>query len=419
MKFPQTLNRSTFLKLSQWMAYLCAFGMPWSNAFFNWGLYLMLIFYFISFDFLKEWRRLAQSSLAILSLVLFSFITFKTVFSEAAFNYAWFDFKHYVKLLGIIPLVLIFKNLKECRYLFISLLAGVSVLMMPTLLDGFGINKFIKLSDYIRASAAYGPGDLTYWRMHIQHGFHVVLLFSSLMLAALYYPKYRIWFLLGALMCMLDILFFIDARMALLSLIIVSVFILYFYMKSIKFFLALILLPSLVLGSIFMSAHSIDERLSSIYTETQLYFVKQNKDTSGGNRLHFWKKSLEQFLKAPIFGNGSGSFKDDMIKHRDPILTPDSSYSHAHNEYITQLSHYGLFGALLFLSMILLALKQSIQIKDPWFSKTMFLSTLIFALNAITDSSLHNPWEGWTFVLILALISIASKIKDVDKTSLR
>jgi O-antigen ligase len=417
MKFPETLNRSTFLKLSQWMAYLCAFGMPWSNAFFNWGLYLMLIFYFISFDFLKEWRRLAQSSLVILSLALFSFITFKTVFSEAAFNYAWFDFKHYVKLLGIIPLVLMFKNLKECRYLFISLLAGVGVLMMPTLLDGFGINKFIKLSDYIRASAAYGPGDLTYWRMHIQHGFHVVLLFSSLMLAALYYPKYRIWFLLGALMCMLDILFFIDARMALLSLIIVSVFILYFYMKSIKFFLALILLPSLVLGSIFMSAHSTDERLSSIYIETQLYFVKQNKDTSGGNRLHFWKKSLEQFLKAPIFGNGSGSFKDDMIKHRDPILTPDSPYSHAHNEYITQLSHYGISGLFLFLSMIFMALKQSIQIKDPWFSKTMFLSTLIFALNAITDSSLHNPWEGWTFILILALISIASKIKDVDKTS--
>jgi O-antigen ligase len=419
MKFPETLNRSTFLKLSQWMAYLCAFGMPWSNAFFNWGLYLMLIFYFISFDFLKEWRRLAQSSLVILSLVLFSFITFKTVFSEAAFNYAWFDFKHYVKLLGIIPLVLMFKHLKECRYLFISLLAGVGVLMMPTLLDGFGINKFIKLSDYIRASAAYGPGDLTYWRMHIQHGFHVVILFSSLMLAALYYPKYRIWFLLGALMCMLDILFFIDARMALLSLIIVSVFILYFYMKSIKFFLALILLASLILGSIFMSAHSTDERLSSIYTETQLYFVKQNKDTSGGNRLHFWKKSLEQFLKAPIFGNGSGSFKDDMIKHGDPILTPDSPYSHAHNEYITQLSHYGISGLFLFLSMIFMALKQSIQIKDPWFSKTMFLSTLIFSINAITDSSLHNPWEGWTFVLILSLISIASKIKASGSTSSR
>jgi hypothetical protein len=61
--------------------------------------------------------------------------------------------------------------------------------------------------------------------------------------------------------------------------------------------------------------------------------------------------------------------------------------------------------------MIFMALKQSIQIKDPWFSKTMFLSTLIFALNAITDSSLHNPWEGWTFILILALISVASKIK--------
>ena len=419
LKFHQALNRSTFIKLSQWMAYLLAFGIPWSNAFFHWGLYLMLIFYVISFDFLKEWRRLAQSSLVILSLVLFSLISLKTIFTEAAFNYAWFDFKHYLKLLGIIPLVLIFKNLKECKYLFISLLAGIAVMMLPTLLDGFGIHHFIKLSDYIRPSAAYGPGDLTYWRMHIQHGFHVVILFLALMLAALYYPKYRIWFLLGALMCMFDILFFIDARMALLSLIIASVFISVFYMKSINFLLALILLPSLVLGSIFMSVNSIDERISSIYAESQLYFVKQNKDTSGGNRLHFWKKSLEQFTKAPIFGNGSGSFKHDMIKHHDPILTPDSSYSHAHNEYLTQLSHYGLCGLFLFLSMILLALKQSIQIKDPWFSKAMFLSTVIFAMNAITDSSLHNPWEGWTFILILSLISITSKIKGADTTSSR
>jgi hypothetical protein len=168
----------------------------------------------------------------ILSLVLFSLITFKTVFSEAAFNYAWFDFKHYLKLLGIIPLVLIFKNLKECKYLFISLLLGVSVLMTPTLLDGFGI---VKLSGYIRSNAASDPNDLTYWRMHIQHGFHVVILFSSFMLAAIYNPEYRTWFLLGAVMCIFDILFFIHARMALLSLIIVSVFILYFYMKSINF----------------------------------------------------------------------------------------------------------------------------------------------------------------------------------------
>jgi O-antigen ligase len=419
MKFPQILNRLMFVKLSQWMAYLCVFGMPWSNAFFNWGLYLTLFFYLISFDFLKEWRRLAQSTLVILSLALFSLITFKTVFSEAVSSYAWFDFKHYLKLLGIIPLVLIFKNLKECKYLFISLLVGISVLMLPTMLDGFGINHFLKLSDYIRPNEAYGPGDLTYWRMHIQHGFHAAILFSSLMLAALYYPMYRIWFLLGAFMCTLDILFFIDARMALLTFLISIGVILYFYMKSIKFSLALILVPSLVFASIFMSVNSINERLSSIYTESQLYFVKQNKDTSGGNRLHFWKESLEQFTKAPLFGNGSGSFKQDMIENHDPILTPDSVFSHAHNEFLTQLSQYGICGLFLFLSMILLALKQSIQIKDPWFSKSMFLSTLIFSINAITDSSLHNPWEGWTFVLILSLISITSKIKASGSASSR
>jgi O-antigen ligase len=239
------------------------------------------------------------------------------------------------------------------------------------------------------------------------------------MLAALYYPAYRIWFLLGALMCALDILFFINARMALLSLLISMGFILYFYIKSIKFFIALILISSLAFASFFMAVHSIDKRLSSIYSETKLYYAENNKDTSGGNRLHFWKHSIDQFKKAPIFGNGSGSFKQDLIERDDPILKIDSVYSHAHNEYITQLSQYGICGVLIFLSMIFMALRQSVQIKDPWFSKTMFLSTLIFAMNAITDSSLYNPWEGWTFVLILSLISVASKMKVLNTSSSR
>lgn len=411
LKFPQVQNHSTFLKISQWMGYLCAFGIPWSNAFFNWGLYLMLLFYLISLEFLKDWRRLGQSSLVILSLILFSLICLRTIFSEAEFSYAWFDFKHYIKLLGIIPFVLIFKNLNDCKYLFISLLAGIAVMMTPTLLDGFGINHFIKLSDYIRPNAAYGPGDLTYWRMHIQHGFHVVILFSALSLAALYYPAQRIWCLLGALMCVLDILFFINARMALLSLFISVGFILYFYLKPIKFFIALILISSLAFTSFFMSAHSIDKRLVSIYSEAQLYYTNDNKDTSGGNRLHFWKSSIDQFTKAPLLGNGSGSFKQDMIERNDPILTIESGYSHAHNEYLTQLSQYGICGLFLFLSMIFMALRQSLQIKNLWLSKSMFLSTIIFSINAITDSSLHNPWEGWTFILLLSMVSMFQKFK--------
>ena len=393
------------------MGYLCAFGIPWSNAFFNWGFYLMLLFYLISLEFLKDWRRLGQSSLVILSLILFSLISLKTIFTEAVFDYAWFDFKHYIKLLGIIPFVLIFKNLNDCKYLFISLLAGIAVLMLPTLLDGFGINHFIKLSDYIRPNATYGPGDLTYWRMHIQHGFHVVILFSSLMAAALYYPAYRIWCLLGALMCALDILFFIDARMALLSLIIISGFILYIYCKSIKFFISLMLISSLAFASFFMATHSIDDRLSSIYSETKHYYSGGIRDTSGDNRLYFWGISIDQFTKAPIFGNGSGSFKHYMIEHNDPVVTIDSVFSHTHNEYLTQLSQYGIGGLFLFLSLIFMSLRQSLQMKDPWLSKSMFLSTIIFSINAMTDSSLHNPWEGWTFVLLLSMIAMCQTFK--------
>ena len=48
------------------------------------------------------------------------------------------------------------------------------------------------------------------------------------------------------------------------------------------------------------------------------------------------------------------------------------------------------------------------RIEDPWLASSLAVATLVFCLNATTDASLHNDWEGWTFV-VLASIACASR----------
>ena len=93
-----------------------------------------------------------------------------------------------------------------------------------------------------------------------------------------------------------------------------------------------------------------------------------------------------------------------MITDSDPIAS--LGHRHAHNEYLTQLSQYGLIGFLLLISIITISLKNAKKIEDLWLSHVITTGIIVFALNALTDSSLHNDWEGWAFVLFVSIASI-------------
>ena len=397
--------QTNFRTMARYMAMLSAFGIPWSNGFFNVGFYLMMTCFILSLNYRFNWRDIITTPAVIIALTLFTYILIRTIFSSAPWDIGRPDLFNYRKLLAIPVFICLFTNTAHKKQLAVSYCLGVCVLMLPTLIDGFGYANVIEHVSFFRKNAAYllshqGAPNLVYWRNQIVHGFHVAVLFSACIFGAFYCKKYKPLLITIALLCAVDLLFFIYGRMALLSLFFALGVIAIMVLKSKKHMAFFIVSLTLVAMTAYVSLPTIKVRLSSIQSETTKYFSNEDLTVSAGQRLHFWKVSWKLFEEAPIFGVGSG-FKYQLKIINDPLSKYD--YGHTHNEYLTQLSLYGLVGFVLLISLIIITLKNSRKIEDKWLANLTTTGVLIFCLNALTDSSLHNDWEGWTFVLFASI----------------
>ena len=113
-------------------------------------------------------------------------------------------------------------------------------------------------------------------------------------------------------------------------------------------------------------------------------------------------------MKNPIVGGGAGAFRQWLVDTSDPLS--QAFHYHTHNEYLTQLSQFGFLGLLLFLGIFFFSSKAVRGHSNPLIENCVSVVFVIFLLNSLSDSSLHNEWEGWTLVLFSS-IAIANKLR--------
>ncbi len=78
------------------------------------------------------------------------------------------------------------------------------------------------------------------------------------------------------------------------------------------------------------------------------------KNQTVSERLFFWKKGLEIFLKAPIFGHGPGGSKVEYKEYYKTNETP----LFAHNQFLTQLINLGISGFIIWLLILIYTFSQ-------------------------------------------------------------
>ena len=165
---------------------------------------------------------------------------------------------------------------------------------------------------------------------------------------------------------------------------------------------------SIIAFSIFFS-NSLQLRLYSIYNQFSDFWYLADYTSSGGQRLHFWSISIRLFLENPLLGAGAGAFEHYLLTTHDPLAP--TSFLHTHSEYLTLLSLYGLVGFGLFMYLLMYFFKSLGNISNLKIRCILFVSMCIFLFNALTDSSLNNEWEGWTFILFVAIVAACSLSK--------
>ena len=390
---------------------MCVFGIAWSNAFFRVGLAGLLVASLFSGVYREHARSCLRQPLTWLPLAFFLMVLASAVIDGHPAEMAFNDVEHYRKLLLIPIFAVVFPSVREHRRLLVAYGLGTIVLMLPTLLDGFGIFRALGVDFATYRNAAYdaslhGAPNLVYWRMQIVHGFHVDVLLAMAAFGAIVMPRWRV--ALGALcaLCAIDVLFFIYGRMALLSLLFVVLCVASYLLPTRRWRLAGLVGLLVLAWSAYSFIPDVTKRVTSIQTETERYFLEGDVHTSAGERLHFWKIAARMWRDAPLFGNGAGSFRDELVSSHDPLSS--TGYRHPHSEYLMQLSEFGLFGLSLFLAMVVIMLNAVRRIEGRWLAPSLTVAILVFLLNAVTDASLHNDWEGWTFV-VMASIACASR----------
>jgi O-antigen ligase len=254
-----------------------------------------------------------------------------------------------------------------------------------------------------------GAPNLVYWRNQITHGFHVSVLLAMASFAVIYAPPWRWHALILILLCTIDLLFFIYGRMALLSLVLVGICVVWTALKSLRLRLIAIIGVCLLAYGAYAWSPQVHLRMNSISNETVTYYQQGNVQTSAGHRLHYWNTALQMWRDAPLFGQGAGAFRAELVKTNDP-LAPEG-HRHPHNEYLMQLAEFGAVGLTLLVALLVSTGSSVLKVKDTWLSASLTTALLVFCLNAATDASLHNDWEGWTFV-ILASIACAQRVRQ-------
>lgn len=398
---------------------LFVFAIPWSSALYRISMLILLLALtaYIAHDVLNKqfnnqklalWR-IPLDPIWSFGVALSAWVILSSFWTLGTQENYFFDAWRYSKL-WMIPVFgfLIYRAFENSPLPLIKSFAlGCILLMLPSFLDYLGISQSIGLDSYLTGNPAYSREtasglNLVYFRNHIVHGFHVTILFGILAVTSPTKSKLGGLYVFMAFCCVYDIAFLIIGKMAIFSMLLSMLIVVLYYFSNWKKGLLVSLVLLLMVFSVALLSETVQHRIFLIWSEAKDFFQNQNINSSGGNRLHYWHISLAMFLDHPLVGAGAGAFRTGLEISKDPLS--NNFHYHTHNEYLSQLSQFGLVGFGLFSGLLISLHRGCINWKYKKIQAYGMFVVMIFSLNALSDSSLHNEWEGWTLVFFSGLI---------------
>ncbi len=173
---------------------------------------------------------------------------------------------------------------------------------------------------------------------------------------------------------------------------------------------AIVLLPVVLVMVLAASSSKLRDRLSLIKTEVQAYSAHEEQVTSSGQRLNYWKRSLQSMSQNPLAGTGVGSWGleyNRLERERNPTHQDAAGgKGNPHQEYLLLGVQLGIPGILLLLCLMLALLRDSTQLSGPYARATQ--STLLaLAIACLLNSSIYDAQIGDFFCILIGLLLAA------------
>ena len=127
-----------------------------------------------------------------------------------------------------------------------------------------------------------------------------------------------------------------------------------------------------------MPNNRIMERINVAQKDIQLYLDKNNGNTSLGARFEMWKSAIAMAKEKPLFGWGiQGATEKRKQETKEKIATGNiGQFTHAHNQYLDDLSKRGIVGLLALLAVLFIPLRAFMEKLNTTNDEIKLIATL-------------------------------------------
>ena len=367
------------------------FSLPISTAATNVFMGLTLITWTLAGGYKTRVNQLSGNWFSYGVVLLFAVICVGGTYSTGSTNEIFFQIHKYAKILFILPAITLLQDNKWRRYTLIAFGSAMLLTLALSLITVVWPLSFIP-------STANGPTTNHFvFKDHIAQNlmmsFFALLLAVSALFAKDLTKKFVLFSL--AILAVVDILFFVAGRTGFISLALNS-FVLMFFLPGIKRKISGFIIFFIIATLTLQYSDNFRDRVELAITE----FKSQEKKelTSVGQRIEFFKKSIELIKERPVFGFGTGSYAREFCRIADSAEWCEAGKFHPHNQFIAFLVQLGVIGFIAYLVFIAAAIKSAIYQPRP-----IQICGLGLVATLIADSMTHAPFflvtEAQFFIL--------------------
>ena len=376
------------------LAVLLALSLPWSTSLVG-ILGVVIVLAMMPFLDVEAFLRSLRRPISALPIVFFLLALVGTLWSDAAWGARVYAVGPTAKLLVLPFLFYHFERSQRGQWVFVAFLVSCTLLMVMSWIVAFkpglalkviddGVSRGIFVKNYIDQSQEF-----------------------TLCAVALAYPTVmslrakRIWpaLLLAALglSFVVNMAFVIVSRTALVTMpIMAAVFgLLHLRLRTNLMMLAAAIV---VAAAAWLASAQLETTLTRFSTEYREY-KDTGRATSIGERLEYWRKSLQFFVDAPFAGHGTGSTRGLFEKAATGPngLAASAVVGNPHNQTLNVAVQWGVVGiAVLYAMWTLHLLLFRGEDLANWIGLLVVVQNIFTSL---FNSHIFDFHEGWMYVL--------------------
>jgi O-antigen ligase len=237
-----------------------------------------------------------------------------------------------------------------------------------------------------------------------------------------HFSNWKKWLLVITLILATALVFVLNARSSLLSLIIITIIYIIYYFKTTSFRtislinISYIVLP-IIISLIAVNTFFLDSKKGVIRESNTISRLKQIdiSDESANLRIQYWKIALHFTKDNPISGIGIGNWRIESIPfeaRKDKVVSLNT-----HNDFLEIFAETGIINGIIyfsiFVSLLFVNLKKVFELrtdKDGLLVVLPLLLLIVYGTDALFNFPLYRPTMQVCFCFILAFTFAGNKL---------